>query len=579
MAKGGSVGAMPDFTPVQLPSGYTQVEYIESTGTQSIDTGFVPGGDDFTVQAIFKPTLSLADTNYLVTLDSGLDESAGIVQFGIRNSAYICHVYNVGYLGNSPATNLKVDITFKISGSQLTMSGDATFTVTNTFLSTGAYRNHSMTVCEGNHLCYGMKIYRGTALALHFIPCVNPSGEIGLFDQVTNTFYGNSGTGEYVAGPEYISMAKKVKKGYLGVFGIARKIKKAYMGVGGVAKLIWGRGELLYYGTATALSYSRGALAATTVGNYALFGGGSTLMSSHISSRATSTVNAYDSSLTMSVVTSLTTSRSWLSAASIGGYAIFAGGSESTRADGYNGALTRISVPNLSEGKDHMASTTVGDYVLFSTGRATGDDEYGTDYATYNLDAYNSALTKSSFRWAGYYLFSRAATTVGGYALFGGGTQYISGSTSVVAIDASLTQTSASPMTTGRISPGAASVGNYALFGGGESSNNKYTDTVDAYTASLTKSTASPLSIARAGISGISLGDFALFAGGGISAITTYNNVDSYDASLTKTTSTPLNTARQHLAATKLNNYALFGGGFTTSNSSRSAVVDVYQLV
>ena len=42
MAKGGYIGVFPDFTPVQLPSGYTQVEYIESTGTQYIDTGIIP---------------------------------------------------------------------------------------------------------------------------------------------------------------------------------------------------------------------------------------------------------------------------------------------------------------------------------------------------------------------------------------------------------------------------------------------------------------------------------------------------------------------------------------------------------
>ena len=34
-----------------------------------------------------------------------------------------------------------------------------------------------------------------------FIPCVNPNGEVGMFDKVTGGFFGNSGTGSFVAGP------------------------------------------------------------------------------------------------------------------------------------------------------------------------------------------------------------------------------------------------------------------------------------------------------------------------------------------------------------------------------------------
>ena len=69
-------------------------------------------------------------------------------------------------------------------------------------------------------------------------------------------------------------VARKIKKGYVGVDGKARKIKKAYIGVGGVARPCWGGEELKYYGVVTHLSDGRASLAATTVGGYALFGGG-----------------------------------------------------------------------------------------------------------------------------------------------------------------------------------------------------------------------------------------------------------------------------------------------------------------
>ena len=82
-------------------------------------------------------------------------------------------------------------------------------------------------------------------------------------------------------------VARKITSAYVGVNNIARKITKGYVGVGGIARQFWPGGGVIYYGTATALSQARQNLAATTVGNYGLFGGGIA------SSTAVDTVDAY----------------------------------------------------------------------------------------------------------------------------------------------------------------------------------------------------------------------------------------------------------------------------------------------
>ena len=116
------------------------------------------------------------------------------------------------------------------------------------------------------------------------------------------------------------NVARKIKKGYIGVDNVAKKIKKAYIGVGGIARPCWGGGgELTYYGTATALSKGRVRLAATSVGDYALFGGGHT-------SNYLNVVDAYNSSLVRSTPTALSTARYYLAATSVGDYALFGGG-------------------------------------------------------------------------------------------------------------------------------------------------------------------------------------------------------------------------------------------------------------
>lgn len=151
------------------------------------------------------------------------------------------------------------------------------------------------------------------------------------------------------------------------------------------------------------------------------------------------------------------------------------------------------------------------------------------------------------------------ATTVGNYALFGGG--WINSGdfsiTTVEAYDTSLTRTIPTEFKYGRYLSGVTTVGNYALFGGGV---NAY-GTVDAYDTSLTGTTAPSLSKSSERLEATTVGDHALFAGGINNGFLAVSTVDAYNSSLTKTTATSLSVARYGLAATTVGNYALFGGG------------------
>ena len=160
--------------------------------------------------------------------------------------------------------------------------------------------------------------------------------------------------------------ACKIKKGYIGINGVARKIKKAYIGVGGVARPCWGGGVLAYYGTTTALNTGRYYLAATTVGNYALFGGGYTN-----SSTKSSVVDTYNASLTHSTAIALNAGRYDLAATTVGNYALFGGGQDSSKSaivDTYNKSLTHSTATNLNTARYDLAATTVGNYALFGGG-------------------------------------------------------------------------------------------------------------------------------------------------------------------------------------------------------------------
>ena len=85
-----------------------------------------------------------------------------------------------------------------------------------------------------------------------------------------------------------------------------------------------------------ALSAARQYLAATTVGNYGLFGGG-------YGSSSTSVVDAYDTSLTRTSPTALSAARQYLAATTVGNYGLFGGGygsSSTSVVDAYTQEVT-----------------------------------------------------------------------------------------------------------------------------------------------------------------------------------------------------------------------------------------------
>ena len=73
----------------------------------------------------------------------------------------------------------------------------------------------------------------------------------------------------------------------------------------------------------------------------------------------------------------------------------------------------------------------------------------------------------------------------------------------------------------------ATTVGNYALFGGGRSGGSSYSSKVDAYDTTLVRSTLTQLSVARDNLKATTVGNYALFGGG--SGSSSYSStVDAY---------------------------------------------------
>lgn len=220
--------------------------------------------------------------------------------------------------------------------------------------------------------------------------------------------------------------------------------------------------------------------------------------------------------------TNLSGTRGGLAATTVGSYALFA---VQDFINAYNESLTRSTPTALSQARGYMAATTVGSYALFAGGRTNSGSPQNV------VDAYNSSLTRSTPTVLSKARMNIAATAVGAYALFGGGQDDTANSNELAVVDAynsSLTRSTPTALSKARTQFDATTIGAYALFGGGGNGGRTYSAIVDAYNSSLTRSKPTELSVARDGVAAATVGSYALFAGGNTSTGSSSSVVDIY---------------------------------------------------
>lgn len=187
-----------------LPDGYTQVDYIESSGNQYIDTGVN------------------ADTNLRVVLDmaytnpTGPNQNVGAIKLvsGLGNARY--HLLT----GANSTVALWVNDSNNVLGTIDTNrhyydldvpNGKAIFDSTTINIPTNINdsglnfwlfgRNSTSTIYLSKVKQWTCKMYYSNVLVRDFIPCYrNSDNEVGLYDLVNNVFYTNEGTGTFTYG-------------------------------------------------------------------------------------------------------------------------------------------------------------------------------------------------------------------------------------------------------------------------------------------------------------------------------------------------------------------------------------------
>lgn len=366
------------------------------------------------------------------------------------------------------------------------------------------------------------------------------------------------------------NVARKGKKGWIGVDGVARKIKKIWIGVGNVARLFFsGKGVLTYYGEITDLNIARYHLVGLSVGNHALFCGGSA---------DTKAVDAYDKALVRTTQTNLTNAR-WTDAKGVnaGKYGLVVGGvSDATYTcisaiETFDENLVLTNNISLEVGKNYLGTTNFkGNAVI--CGGYDGSSRYKT------VEVFDENLTKSLYE------MSTAKSHVGAtfnnrYAIVAGGRTKTSSSgtqATAEAFDETFTCVEIASLTESRYSPTCAHVGDFAIFAGG------YDKTlVEAYDSNLTRVDVAGLLYssyseqATAEVEG-----YAIFFNATTTGATPPVSILVYDELLVQTQLTAPTDKRAYVGGAVVGDYALFAGGYDAKSSGATTynTVDAYKL-
>lgn len=187
-----------------LPSGYTELEYIQGTGTQYINTGFSPDQNtrvtldiesDGTIPESHVAGSRVAANNKCFSLIVSAD--------GVWRDDYGAEQTNMGSAPLSGSIHIDKNGRVTTIGSASTTHKAATFSNGLPMFIFAVNTNGTIIGKISKFRLMSCEIYDNGELVREFHPArQDGSGSIGLYDTVSSTFFENAGTGTFIAGPD-----------------------------------------------------------------------------------------------------------------------------------------------------------------------------------------------------------------------------------------------------------------------------------------------------------------------------------------------------------------------------------------
>ena len=195
-----------------LPAGYTELEYIESTGTQWIDTG-IKWRYGYSLEMAFT-AIQTGPNTAIFGASNGAAYNNGEVALFFQRDGYDV----IWPTTDSMTSTFQHFGTFALNTKYVARYNNSGITIGQNTLEFSVYSGY---VCERNLFLFAanrgeakkypsqVKIHstqiwdNNNTLVRNMIPAKrNSDNAIGMYDTVSGTFFTNAGTGDFIAGPE-----------------------------------------------------------------------------------------------------------------------------------------------------------------------------------------------------------------------------------------------------------------------------------------------------------------------------------------------------------------------------------------
>lgn len=201
-----------------LPSGYIPLQYLQSSGTQYINTNHLATAN---TRTIFDYEYLNASASWAGLFGSDNNPTNNNMGYGLflNGSTYSCYVssHTTGSCWNQQVgtwtqnQRTLLDFTHK----KLIINNVA-YNLKTTVFDTSlvpmylfVFRRSAGNAGVSSIRLYSCQIWEGTTLVRNFIPAKRATdGVLGLYDTANNTFYTNVGSNDFIAGPAAISQGR-----------------------------------------------------------------------------------------------------------------------------------------------------------------------------------------------------------------------------------------------------------------------------------------------------------------------------------------------------------------------------------
>lgn len=183
-----------------LPEGYTELEYIQSNGTQYINTLFTPNNRTRVVMDLDSSTTSTAA--YFGSRDDA--GSNAFILWALSSTSvrydYGSKTYEKTVSGVTGRMTIDVNMSKWKFGEQEFEAEEETFQCSNSLMLLTSISGGVVDDRRLSAKLYSCRIYDDETLIRNFIPCTNPDGFAGLYDLLNEKFYVNAGSGTFAEG-------------------------------------------------------------------------------------------------------------------------------------------------------------------------------------------------------------------------------------------------------------------------------------------------------------------------------------------------------------------------------------------